>query len=208
MTGWEDSRHPEWDLMYSAGLTAREIADLCAHNISTVHFHLRRREQYEPGFQSKHFEALKSRHPDRPTTQWRKQLNLLKEFINENGRLPISKATPEEARLQSWLVNQQRSYARGEMSPGKIFLLDSVFEWRATAHRDVLARHWLDRLQMVASYVSQVGQFPRYRNYTTELEHTLGVWLHIQHQNRSQKKLPEERLTKLNETIPGWRSHQ
>lgn len=208
MTGWKESRHPEWDLMYSAGLTAREIADLCAHSISTVHFHLRKREQYEPGFQSKHLEALRLRHPDRPSTQWRNQLNMMKEFTEKNGRLPISKAGPDEARLHSWLVNQQRSSARGEMSPGKIFLLDSVFEWRTTPRQDVLARHWLERLHMVADYFSQAGHFPRYRNYTTELEHTLGVWLHVQHQNRSQKKLPEERLTKLNETLPGWRSHQ
>lgn len=42
MVGWDVSRHPEWDMMFTAGLTAREIADRCKQNIATVHLHLKK----------------------------------------------------------------------------------------------------------------------------------------------------------------------
>lgn len=194
--------------MYIAGLTAREIADLCGWNLSTVHFHLRRREKYQPGFQSRHVEALAARHPDRPTPQWRKQMSLLKEFTETSGRLPETSVFPDEARLHAWLVSQRRSYTRGEMSPGKVYLLDSISDWQGTPHKELLELHWLKRLQMVSDFYSQAGRFPRYRSYTTKLEHTLGVWLHIQHQSRSQKKLSIERRHKMDATLPGWKSSQ
>lgn len=208
MGGWEISRHPEWDLMYIAGLTAREISDLCGWSLSTVHFHLKRREKYQPGIQSKHVAALAARHPDRLSPQWRKQLALMKEFTETSGRLPETSADANEARLHVWLVSQQRSYTRGEMSPGKIYLLDSLGDWQGMPHKEVLEQHWLKRLHMVADFYSATGRFPRYRSYTTDLEHTLGVWLHIQHQNRSQKMLSIERHRLIDATLPTWKSRQ
>lgn len=208
MAGWEISRHPEWDLMYIAGLTAREISDLCGWSLSTVHFHLRQREKYQPGIQSKHVVALIARHPDRPRPRWRKQMTLIKEFTATSGRLPEASAEPDERRLHTWLVSQRRSYRGGEMSPGKKYLLDSLGDWQSTTRKEVLERHWLERLQMVADFYSQTGRFPRYRSYTTELEHTLGVWLHIQHQSRSQKKLSIDRHQKIDAALPGWKSSQ
>lgn len=208
MAGWEISRHPEWDLMYAAGLTAREIADLCGWSLSTVHFHLRRREKYQPGTQSKHVAALAARHPDRPSPRWRKQMTLMKEFSASRGRLPETSTNSDEIRLHAWLVSQRRSYTRGEMSPGKKYLLDSLGDWRSAPHKEILERHWLERLQMVADFYSQTGRFPRYRSYTTELEHTLGVWLHVQHQSRSQEKLSIDRRDKIDAILPGWKSSQ
>lgn len=61
MVGWDVSRHPEWDMMYAAGLTVREIADRCHQNCSTIHLHFRVREKYEPGFHARHEAALKAR---------------------------------------------------------------------------------------------------------------------------------------------------
>lgn len=55
--------------MHLAGLTAREIADLCHRGAATVHYHLQRREHYEPGFRSKHEAALAARGKNRPSTR-------------------------------------------------------------------------------------------------------------------------------------------
>lgn len=67
MAGWEVSRHPEWDMMYAAGLTAREIADRCHQNVATIHAHFQSRERYEPGTRATHEAALAARGADRPT---------------------------------------------------------------------------------------------------------------------------------------------
>lgn len=61
MAGWEVSRHPEWDMMYAAGLTVREIADRCHQNVATIHAHFQSRERYEPGTRAKHEAALEAR---------------------------------------------------------------------------------------------------------------------------------------------------
>lgn len=71
MVGWEVSRHTEWDMIFTAGLTAHEIADLCEQNIATVHLHLRNREKYDPDFFAKHMTALEDRGPYCITTKWR-----------------------------------------------------------------------------------------------------------------------------------------
>lgn len=61
--GWETSRHPEWEIMYGAGLTVREIAERVGHARSTVHRHLQVREFYIPGLRATHEEALAKRPP-------------------------------------------------------------------------------------------------------------------------------------------------
>lgn len=88
MVSWKVSRHPEWDQMHLAGLTARDIADLCHRGAATVHYHLQRREHYEPGFRSKHEAALAARGKNRPSTIWRRRAKELAAFQSENGRLP------------------------------------------------------------------------------------------------------------------------
>lgn len=60
------SRHPEWDMMYAAGLTVREIADHCHCNVATIHLHLQVREKYTPGLHTTHAAALARRDPDPP----------------------------------------------------------------------------------------------------------------------------------------------
>lgn len=99
MVGWEVSRHPEWDMMYTAGLTVREICDLCHQVPATVHLHVRVREKYEPGYQAKHEAALNERGPSRPTTQWRRRLAELADFYAANGRLPTTTGDHAECSL-------------------------------------------------------------------------------------------------------------
>ena len=68
LAGWEVSGHPEWEMMYAAGLTVREIADRCRQKRNTVHLHLHVREQYQPGLRATHEAALAARDSDSPTT--------------------------------------------------------------------------------------------------------------------------------------------
>ncbi|MGP5391716.1 hypothetical protein [Glutamicibacter arilaitensis] len=45
---------------------------------------------------------------------------------------------------------------------------------------------------------------PRYKNYSTEAERVLGVWLHIQHQKRAAGTLPPWRLKMMDNAFPHW----
>lgn len=61
-------------------------------------------------------------------------------------------------------------------------------------------------LNAVSAYVASTGQMPRYKIYASEHEHRLGVWLHRQHQARTENSLLSWRQAALDEAVPGWRS--
>ncbi|TLK51080.1 Helicase associated domain protein [Glutamicibacter sp. V16R2B1] len=134
MAGWEVSRHPEWDMMYAAGLTVREIADRCRRNVATVNIHLRIREKYSPGLRFTHEAALAARGPDRPSTLWRKRLSEALAFQDRHQRLPRNDGDESERSLAQWVADQRLSDMKGRMSVPKIVLLDDLRDWHIDAH--------------------------------------------------------------------------
>lgn len=207
MVGWEVSRHPEWDMMYTAGLTVREIADRCNHKRNTVHLHLQVREHYEPGLRTAHEKALAARDPDRPTTGWRRRLKEAQDFLATHGRLPRYDGDTVERSLHVWVGEQRRAYHRGQLSTPKIVLLGNALSgWNIATRQLELDQHWQTRLNQLLDYIKATSQIPRYRKYETENEHKLGVWLHAQHQERLKNTLNPWRLKALNDSIVNWHS--
>lgn len=194
-------------MMYAAGLTVREIADRCKANVATVHLHLQVREKYSPGLHATHSEALVSRDPDRPSTRWRQRLEEVLAFQTSYHRLPKSTAEGTEGILGRWMALQGRAYQQGRMSSAKIVLLEGLEGWNLDLPQHRRDQHWYAMLDAVSAFVASTGQMPRYRNYATEHERTLGVWLHNQHQRRSKNTIQPWRLKALNEAVPSWRSH-
>lgn len=207
MVAWRVSRHPEWDLMYLAGLTAREIADRCHKGVATVHLHLRMREKYEPGFEEKHRTALAARGPNRPTTKWRNRVIEANDFYARMGHLPASNGGPAERSLHAWLAEQRRQFHRGLLPEAKFVLLAGLKGWDEEP-RQYLDEVWRTKLANLIEFIEQNGRIPQYRNYSSEREHVLGVWLHNQHQRRSANTLKKWRLEELNNAWPDWRSRR
>ena len=206
MTGWEVSRHPEWDMMYQAGLTVREIADRCHQNVATVHLHLKVREKHQPGLRAAHEAALIERGPDRPSTKWRNRLEEVVQFQADFGRLPKSGGSSYEQRLFRWIAVQRRAFEQGRISKAKVALLGDVSDWSINVRQQDLQERWRAKLCDLQEFVSEFGATPRYKNYHSEREHSLGVWLHNQHQRRTELKLQDWRLQALNDAIPNWTS--
>lgn len=133
MPGWEVTRHPEWDLMYAAGITVREIADRAGRNRSTVHKHLEIREQYSPGLRATHDAARADREPGWPTPSWRQRLSELKDFVDTNGRGPEASVSPEESALHYWVVHQLDQDLTGTLHPAKTAGLNEAWpDWAGT----------------------------------------------------------------------------
>lgn len=63
---------------------------------------------------------------------------------------------------------------------------------------------WKKKLALFIAFVDAEQRMPRYRSYATEEEHALGVWLHNQHQRRTENRLELWKLEALNEANPGW----
>lgn len=206
MASWDVSRHPEWDAMYAAGLTVREIAEWCHANVATVHLHLRVREKYSPGVHEIHAAALARRDPNRPSTSWRKRLAEVLDFQEAHHRLPDSRAEDAEASLARWVALQRNAYRQGRMSAVKVILLDDLRGWELDAPRQRRDDHWRKMLEAVSAFVASTGRMPRYKTYDSEDERLLGMWLHRQHQGHSEGSLKQWRLTALDDALPGWHS--
>lgn len=206
MTSWVVSRHPEWDLMYAAGLTVREISEHCHHGVATIHAHFKARERYEPGTRERHEAALAARSADRPTVRWQARLDEALEFLADNGRFPRFSANHAEASLCAWLSSQRRAYQIGELSAVKIRLLDQLGAWRVHEHQEHLDAMWTARLEELVNFVREYDAMPRYKRPTSEVERVLGVWLHGQHQRRAEGRLRPEREAALDAVVPGWHS--
>lgn len=207
MAGWEVSRHPEWDLMYTAGLTVREISHLVHRSYATVHAHVRTREKYQPGYQKIHESALALRDMDKPSDKWMARLEAARNFFETHARLPLNSADQLERSLYYWVTAQRRSMDRGTLSPVKISLLDILPNWRISNRQLEIELKWYKNLNDLVAFVAANKDIPRYKTYKDENERRLGVWLHNQHQKRMEKSLNPQHEKELDEALPGWRSH-
>lgn len=192
--------------MYLAGSTVREIADLCHRGVATVHYHLQRREHYEPGFRSQHEAALAARRKDRPSASWYRRAEEVAAFQAENGRLPRATGSQIERALHDWLAKQRKLFKAGELPPAKIVLLRDIANWASDPRQHELDDAWSTRIVALRQYVVENKCLPRYRKYASEAERSLGVWLHNQHQKRAKGVLAAWRVEALDNAVPGWRS--
>lgn len=208
-----ESQHPEWDQMYAAGISMPEIAALCHAKGNTVRLHFQVLERRQPGTRALHDAAAASRkHYDGPSAHWVNRLADVLSFKSTHGRLPESADEGEAKRLYSWVLTQRQTLRAGKLKLGSEEALELLGDWKTPlgtiARQAVLDNHWRDRLAELAQFVAQTGREPRYKRFKTKQEHSLGVWLHVQTQARTNQKMPEWRLTALDEAVPGWHSHE
>ncbi|WP_404289221.1 helicase associated domain-containing protein [Glutamicibacter arilaitensis] len=190
-------------MMYSAGLTVREIIDRCHENVATIHAHLRVREKYSPGLRAKHEAALEARDPNRPTIKWRKRLKEALAFQAAQDRAPRSDGDATEQSLHQWIADQRRAYMKGQLSVAKIILLEDLTSWHVDTHQRSLDDKWRSTLSALSDFVANTGELPRYKNHFAEPEPVLGAWLHGQHQKRAEGTILPWRLEALDAALPG-----
>lgn len=193
-------------MMYRAGLTVREIADNCGYDVRTVNRHVRVREKYEPDFYTAHLNAFEKREKGRPSTRWKHIYIDLQVFWNENQRLPSYGGNNDESRLHRWLSEQRRLNERGNLSSSKTKLLNEIPGWTLSTRASELDARWQANFEAFVLFVQDYGRFPRYKNFSSERERALGVWLHSQHQRRSNGVLRSDRSRALDNAVPGWKS--
>lgn len=208
MSGWETSRHPEWDLMYAAGLTVREIAEHCHAPRSTVQRHFQVWEEREPGQRAAHEAALAVRLKHDAARLWLQQLQVAQDFIDTTRRHPLSDSRRHEQAIYQWLSQQRKAHLEGRLTASQMQALDWLGDWKTPPRQQVLDEQWKSRVRELVAFVDRTGECPRYRKFATEREHTLGVWLHIQTQRRARKQLLPWRERDLDDAVPGWHSRE
>lgn len=182
MLRWDISLHPSWDRMHKSGMTVREISDFTGRPLSTVQRHLQIRENYDDEIRPIHDAANAARGPGWPTTHWQRRYNATQIFLAANGRLPTASEDDEEISLSRWVSHQRALHIRGELPDTQITLMAKLPSWtyrELSVNRD---EHWRDSPAALQAFVTETGTLPRYKRYDSDHEHSLGVWLHSQHQ--------------------------
>lgn len=197
--------HPEWDLMYSQGLTVRRIAELCGAVKGTVDRHIRIQKQLDPNLQANHEKNVPPVTSRPLTALWLANLESMKHFREQHGRYPTSKNPDHEARrLARWLTDQRARLKAGTLSNQKQEHMAVLPDWEASQRPRIDAERWQQRLDQLIIFMAEHQRWPRHRNFDSENQRVLGVWLHSRRQEASRRTLPKNREAALDEAVPGW----
>lgn len=132
-----------------------------------------------------------------------KSMLLLWPAVIQTGLRPRGVGVSTKCSLSKKLIT---GYRTPLLKSRKLVLLSSLNGWEVDTPRARRDAHWRSMLEGVSEYVASTGWMPRYKTFETEEERVLGMWLHRQHQGRSESTLAPWRLTALDEAIPGWHS--
>lgn len=135
---------------------------------------------------------------------WQAQLNLLRDFIEERGRIPIGTESFLGVRIGRWVRMQLQDYADGRMLQARVEALESIRGWSWTRYAEQLEVRWQSNLETLRGFVEAHERLPtRCEEYGGV---RIGKWVHAQ--RAAQKgvgrgRMTPERTAALS-TIRGW----
>ncbi|MDQ0925660.1 hypothetical protein QF038_004168 [Pseudarthrobacter sp. W1I19] len=145
--------------------------------------------------------------PYRVHPSWDQMLALVVQFKTDHGRWPSSTSADDAERsLANWLYRQAatRTASRDRQHAERMATLNNVLPgWRRRPSGH--AERWKSRLEQILEHVRTYGRLPTMGSTTSPEEYALGKWLSIQRYALKKGTLYPERLTKLDELLPGWR---
>jgi hypothetical protein len=125
----------------------------------------------------------------------------LGDFVGSSGhaRVPRSFLDHSGYRLGEWVKKIRSDYFAGRLSAERASALEALPGWSWDPREDRFCQG-LARLRV---YVTRNGHSRVPATYIDETEFKLGNWVTIQHQNKSQGKLTQERIDIL-QSLPSW----
>jgi Helicase associated domain len=196
--------HAEWVLMYRLGLSRKRIAALVGAEPATVGYHLVIARRGDPGLEAAYLAAATKQCPARAT---RARMEEIINWVTAEGRLPRNRSGCQEERsMARWLADRRCEAAEGTLSPACREGLAQIPGWADNPRAAADDARWHDRLAQLADFRAGANDWPRHRNYASDLEHTLGVWIHAQRQKHRRGYLDPGKIKLLDEALPGWQS--
>ncbi|MEO9246481.1 helicase associated domain-containing protein [Citricoccus nitrophenolicus] len=128
-------RHPEWVMMYRAGITPRRIAELNGVPLRRVRDYLNRVHRNHPELLAGRLVLHDQPRPDPnhradPDARWRAGLERYLAFATDHGRRPTT-GDPAEFPLAHWLTTQRSLDRQGRLAERRVEILNRhVPDWR------------------------------------------------------------------------------
>lgn len=128
-------KHPEWVMMYRAGITPRKIAELNGVPLRRVRDYLNRVHRNHPELLAGRLmlhdrPRLDPKRRSGPDARWKASLERYLAFTTKHGRRPTTGA-PAEFPLAHWLTTQRSHHRHGRLAEHRARRLDeTVPDWQ------------------------------------------------------------------------------
>ena len=191
--------------MYRLGLSRRRIAALVGAEPATVGYHLVVARRRDPSLGVAHLAAAGSGHAPSPAALAR--LEEIISWVESEGRLPRDSSNETHERsMARWLSARRSESAKGSLHVAYRKGLDRVPGWDSGSRAAADEARWRKRLADLVEFRDQGNDWPRHKEYDSEREHALGVWVHAQRQKRRRGELDAEKIKLLDDVVPGWQA--
>jgi hypothetical protein len=191
--------------MYRLGLSRNRIADLVGAEPATVGYHLVIARRRDPELEAAHLAAAATGRS--PSLASLARMDEIIAWISAEHRFPRDRSEDKgEQSMARWLSDRRREAAGGTLHPAYRDSLAGMSGWAENPRAAADDARWHARLAQLADFRAGGNDWPRHRNYASDLEHTLGVWVHAQRQKRRRGELDPAKINLLDDTVPGWQA--
>lgn len=206
----------EWIRLYRTGITGAGVAQACkVPDVLEVLNALAAAKRDDPALEAEHTanrchavarqESITLQRALSPA--WRRRIAELTAFVAEHGRMPRQKGGDDaETSIGRWLHAQRGKVAKGILRPQERAALDAVGPWDSRLREIREEARFPARLQAVIDFKARYRRLPSYRNWVSEDESAMGVWLHTLRQAAAGGRLSLMMKTALDRSLPGWDS--
>lgn len=164
------------------------------------------KKRYDSGFLSSKEESMLTEvFPDwkdvrlskleRARKSWNSSLEELRDFVKTTGGAPIANTTS----LSKWLYLQRSLVRAGKLSAEDEAKITEILPYWVDPYEQI----WEKNLQDFKTFCVQRG-VPPHRNSTQKSEALLGTWMNRMLSSHNLGKLTTQRVSRLNEVLPGW----
>lgn len=197
--------YAEWVLMYRLGLSRKRIAALVGAEPSTVGYHLVIARRGDPDLEAAHLAAAGSGHA--PSSAALARMGEVIAWVVSEGRFPRDSSKEKcERSMSRWLSDRRHAGARGSLHVAYGKGLDQIPGWDTSPRAAAEKAKWHQRLADLVEFRAEGNDWPRHKEYDSEREHILGLWLHSQRQKRRRGDLGTKLLELLDTAVPGWQA--
>jgi len=133
---------------------------------------------------------------------WEQNFKLAKEYYLTYGNLdiPTNYKSTDGKHLGNWILRQRQLYKSNSLTDEQIKKLDSIgMDWM-----DRVDRVWENGFIEAKNYSEEYGNLSVPKNYRSNTDFPLGIWIQRQRNTYKNNKISDERIRRLEEIGINW----
>ena len=133
---------------------------------------------------------------------WEQNFNLAKEYYltYRNLDIPTNYKSTDGKHLGNWILRQRQLYKSNSLTDEQIKKLDSIgMDWM-----DRVDRVWENGFIEAKNYSEEYGNLSVPKNYRSNTDFPLGIWIQRQRSLYKNKKISDDRIKRLTDVGMNW----